>query len=152
MTIQNTNVQTETLDKYFSALTELYTVLSYTNRVSLNEFSEKKQLSKNLSKVLQKGGVILCLKKGRFSEWKWNTIPPTKQMALKAIQTLGDFNPPRKRQVKKEIILEVKKPIRGGYRKGAGRKTKEVELQNIKEEKSINVKLFFGLISFNINL
>ena len=73
-------------------------------------------------------------------------------MALKTVQELGEANPPRKKQIEKEEIIEIKKPLRGGYRKGSGRKTKQVELQNLKEEKSINIKILFGLISFNINL
>jgi len=93
--MENNRVKEESIEKYYNALLELRNVLKYTNRISLDDFSIKNNLSKNLSKVLQKGGIIKCIKKGRFSEWEWTTIEPTNHMAVKVIQLLGDVNPER---------------------------------------------------------
>ena len=142
-------VSQTSIDKYYNALIELRNILSYTNRISLNDFCGKKQLSKNLPRVLQKGGIIKCNLKGKYSEWEWTTIEPTKQMAFKSIQMLGELNPPRKIQTIKTKI-DNRKSNHGGYRENSGRKIKEKT--EIQTNKNINIKLFFGLISFNINI
>jgi hypothetical protein len=145
--MENNRVKQETIDKYFKSLVELRNVLKYTNRISLDEFSVKNNLSKNLSKVLQKGGIIKCLKRGRFSEWEWTTIEPTTHMAVKTIQLLGLENPPRKTELKTAV-----KQTRGGYRPNSGRKTKEEESLKAIKTKTITITLLWGLISFNINI
>jgi hypothetical protein len=147
--MENNRVKQETTDKYFKALVELRNVLRYTNRISLDDFSIKNNLSKNLSKVLQKGGIIKCLRRGRYSEWEWTTIEPTIHMAVKTIQLLGIENPPRKPHLE-----PVNKKPRGGYRENSGRKTKEEELskelsKDVKTKKT-SFSLFWGLISFKI--
>jgi hypothetical protein len=131
------NVKELSIEKYYNALVELRNVLSYTNRISLNDFCAKKQLSKNLPNVLQKGGIIKCITKGKYSQWEWTTIEPTKQMAFKSIQMLGDFNPPRKPQQKTVVIDKIK--------------LKQENLLDNKNDKNIVIKLFFGLFSFTIN-
>lgn len=146
--MENNRVKDQTIEKYFNALVELRNVLKYTNRISLDEFSVKNNLSKNLSKVLQKGGIIKCLKRGRFSEWEWTTIEPTNHMAVKTIQLLGVENPPRKTQIKKEIKVNT----RGGLRPNSGRKTKEEEVKELIKDKKIKVVLFWGLFTFHFNL
>jgi len=148
--MEKSRVNSESVDKYFTALVDLKNVLKYTTRVSLNGFCEENQLSKNLPSVLQKGGIIKCNTKGKYSEWEWTTIEPTKQMALKTIQLLGEANPPRKAKKITPIIIEKSKNY-GGARVGSGRKTiiKEIELTT---KKSIDVRLFFGLFSFTINI
>lgn len=96
--METNRIKEETIEKYYNALLELRNVLKYTNRISLDEFSVKNNLSKSLSKVLQKGGIIKCLKRGKYSEWEWTTIEPTTHMAVKTIQLLGANNQPRKRK------------------------------------------------------
>ncbi len=147
--MENSRVKQESIEKYLKALIELRNVLKYTNRISLDEFSVKNNLSKNLSKVLQKGGIIKCLKRGRFSEWEWTTIEPTNHMAVKTIQLLGIENPPRKPQI---IKKEVKVNTRGGARANSGRKTKEQEVKELITDKKIKVVLFWGLFTFYFNV
>ena len=138
------------IEKYYNALVDLKNVLSYTNRISLDDFCAKNQLSKNLPRVLQKGGIIKCITKGKYSQWEWTTIEPTKHMAVKAIQMLGASNPPRKPQ-QKRIVTDGRK-LNGGARIGAGRKTKEEEISEAITNKTIVVRLFFGLFTFTINI
>jgi hypothetical protein len=148
-------VKEESIEKYYNTLLELRNVLSYTKRISMDAFCVKQQVSRNLAQVLQKGGIIKCLQKGKYSEWEWSTIEPTKHMAVKAIQLLGKANPPRKPQIKKlaETLLQNdKRKTNGGKRVGAGRKTNASKEVKVEEKKSINIKLFFGLISFTINI
>ena len=123
------NVQEVSIEKYFNALIDLKNVLSYTNRISLNEFCEKNKLSKNLPNVLQKGGIIKCTLKGKYSQWEWVSIEPNKHMAVKAIQMLGELNPPRTKTTK--TILKD---------------------ENLKGNKKIVVNLFWGFIKFELCL
>ena len=132
---EKTQALEENIVKYFEALKKLHIILSATNRISMMKFSEDNKLSKSLSTVLSKGGVIVCMKKGKFSEWKWNTILPSRQMAVKVLQELSSVNPERK--------------TRGGKRDGSGRKTKSEENKFLE---SYTVKLLFGLIKINIKL
>ena len=124
------------IEKYYNALIELKKVLNYTNRISLDDFCAKNQLSKNLPRVLQKGGVIKCITKGKYSQWEWTTIEPTKQMAVKSIQMLGILNPPRKK-------AEIKPTLEN-------KKTKEIKSLPINENKKILISLFWGLIKFEL--
>jgi hypothetical protein len=145
--MENNRVSTETIEKYYDCLVELKNLLSYTSRISLDDFCKRKNLSKSVPQVLSKGGIIKCITKGRYSEWQWTSIDPTKQMALKTIQMLGEYNPPRKKQpIKKHV------ETRGGARPNSGRKTKQQEVQNILENKKIKVVLFWGLFTFYFNV
>ena len=116
------------IEKYYDALIELKKVLNYTNRISLDDFCTKNHLSKNLPRVLQKGGVIKCITKGKYSQWEWTTIEPTKQMAVKSIQMLGLMNPPRKKSKEKPILKDEEQ----------------------KRNKKMCVSLFWGLIKFEL--
>lgn len=108
--MENNRVSPETIDKYFDCLVELRNILSYTSRISLEKFCEKNQLSKSFSAVLSKGGIIKCNVKGKYSEWEWTSIEPTKQMALKTIQMLSEYyNPTRKSYVPAVKKTEPKK-------------------------------------------
>lgn len=129
-----TNSQEETIIKYHSILKDLYMILQHTSRISMMDFSTKYNASKNLSNVLQKGGIIKMVKQGRYPEWKWNTIPPNKDMAIETLKRLS-------------IINNI--PKRGGKREGSGRKPKSIENRYLD---SFTVPLFFGLTKINIKL
>ena len=133
--VESTQALDKNIVKYHDALEKLHIILSATNRISMMKFSEDNKLSKSLSTILSRGGVIVCVKKGKFSEWKWNTIPPSRQMAVKVLKELSSVNPERK--------------IRGGKREGSGRKTKSEENKFLE---SYTVKLLFGLIKINVKL
>ena len=133
--VESTQALEENIVKYQKALTKLHIILSATNRISMMKFSEDNKLSKSLSTVLSRGGIIVCMKKGKFSEWNWNTIRPSRQMAIKVLQELSSVNPKRK--------------IRGGKREGSGRKTKSEENKFLE---SYTVRLLFGLIKINVKL
>jgi hypothetical protein len=99
--------------------------------------------------------ICICITKGKYSEWTWNTIEPTKQMAVKSIQMLGQLNPPRKPRVKQTKVILNK---RGGARPNSGRPKKIVIENEVKDNKLCNVKnknisfsIFWGLIKFNFN-
>ena len=119
--------------KYLQVLKDLKLILDNTSRLSMFEFSKKYQVTKNLSTVLQKGGIIKLINKGRYTQWEWTSIEPNRSMAIKTLQELAKFNKPRKKQIKKikGISVEPKKP-----------KEKVIDYYEI--------KMFFGLITFKI--
>ena len=119
--------------KYLQVLKDLKLILDNTPYLSMLNFSEKHKVTKNLSTVLQKGGIIKLTKKGRYSQWQWTSIEPNKQMAIKTLQELSKLNPPRKKQPKKEFTL-FDKP----------KKIKEKVIDHYE------VKMFFGLMTFKI--
>lgn len=123
-------VQEASVEKYYNALKELRNLLSYTNRISMNDFCEKNHLSKNLPNVLQKGGIIKCMNKGKYSQWEWISIEPNNHMAVKSIQMLGDLNPPRKKSTEKPILNDEKP----------------------KQNKKMSVGLLWGFIKFELCL
>lgn len=145
--MENNRVSVETIEKYFNCLVELKKILSYTSRISLDDFCKRNNLSKSMPQVLSKGGIIKCKSKGRYSEWEWTTIEPTKQMALKTIQMLGDYNPPRKNKP----IIDGRKN-NGGKRLNAGRKPKISETKESENNKTIKFVLFWGLFTFYFNI
>lgn len=90
-------------------------ILSHTNRISLNNYWISHNMSKSLSTVLQNMGIIILLKKGRTSEWKWNAEPPTRELAIKVLQELDSINPPRKKQQSKRTTQMNYNTINSGF-------------------------------------
>jgi hypothetical protein len=131
-----TQATQENILKYLNVLKVLHHLLSYSKRISMLDFSVRNKVTKNLSTVLSKGGIIKCIKSGRNSEWEWASIEPTREMAIKVLQELATLNPERKNN-------------QGGKRENSGRKTKEVENRKLE---SLTMKLLFGLIKINITL
>ena len=97
-----TQATEENILKYLEALKRLHIILGATNRLSMFKFSVTNNLSKNISTVLKEGGVIKCLKKGKGSEWEWTSIPPNREMAIRLLKGLANYNPPRTAYQKKE--------------------------------------------------
>ena len=133
--IIETKAREENIVKYFNTLKKLYEILQLTKDISMLKFSEQNNITKNLSTVLQKGGVIKCTGIGRAAKWEWTSIEPTRQMAIKVLKELSKLNPPRKN--------------RGGKRDGSGRKSKIIENRYLD---SYTIKIFFGIIKINIKL
>ncbi len=123
---EDTRATDANIVKYLAALLRLHTILCATNRVSMMKFSIDNSLSKNLSTVLSKGGVIKCIKKGKFSEWEWCTIPPNKHMAIKVLKEFAILNPERRPYEKKVSVV------------------------NARVLESYNIKLLFGLITIKV--
>ena len=121
-----TRATEENIVKYVNTLQKLKTILDNTNNLSMLKFSENNNVTKNLSTVLQKGGVIKLVSRGRFPKWEWTTIEPNRHMAIKVLQELSKLNPLRERSVKK------------------------VKKINKQELNYYEVKTFFGLITFRI--
>lgn len=135
--MEATRATEQNIIKYYECLKKLHEVLSLTDKISMLKFSEQNNLTKSLSTVLQKGGIIKCNGKGRATSWEWTSIPPTRAMAVEVLKRLASVNPPRK---------ETKA---GGKREGASRKAKEIENRFLD---SYSVRLLFGLIKINIKL
>jgi hypothetical protein len=148
MMIAKNNVKIESIEKYYNCLVELHKVLNYTNRISLDDFCIKNNISKNLPRVLQKVGIIKYTLRGKYSQWEWTSIEPTKQMAVKSIQMLGIMNPPRKK-IETEILKDGRVK-NGGARLNSGRKIKQVEIIETNKNKKIMFTLFWGLIKFEL--
>lgn len=132
-----TRATEENIVKYYNVLNDLHLILQNTSRISMLDFSVKNKITKNLSNVLQKGGVIKKIKAGRYPEWEWVSIKPTREMAIKVLQELAKFNPDRK-----------EKSNHGGKREGAGRKSKEIENRYLD---SITFKIFWVKINVKLN-
>jgi Icc-related predicted phosphoesterase len=127
-----TRATEENILKYLKVLKDLKFILDNTPNLSMMNFSEKNNVTKNLSTVLQKGGVIKLTKKGRYCEWKWSTIEPTREMSIKTLQELAKLNPPREiKVVDHKEVKATKKTI-------------------VKTVSYYEIKLLFGLINFKI--
>lgn len=128
-----TKATDQNIEKYLKVLKELKMILDNTPHVSMLKFSENHNVTKNLSTVLQKGGIIKLLKKGRYTEWEWVSIEPNKHMAIKTLQELSKLNPPRKNKSKeqKKLFDQPKK-------------------MNKQKLEYYEMKILFGLITFKI--
>ena len=131
-----TQATKENIDKYYDILKTLYNTLQLSNSISMMKFSEQHNITKNLSTVLRAGGVIKLEGKARSAKWYWNTIQPTREMAIETLKRLADYNQPRKKET------------RGGKREGSGRKTKEIENRYLD---NITFKLFWITIKVKLN-
>ena len=126
----NTKATEENILKYFKILKELKLILDNTPYLSMFGFCTRHKVSKSLSTALTRGGVVKCIKKGKHSQWKWLSIEPTREMAIKTLKELSRLNPPRKPVVKKPVSVfdnQFKKPI-----------------------KYYKISMFFGLINLKI--
>jgi hypothetical protein len=144
----NNRVKEVSIEKYYNALLDLNSILTATDRMSMDAFCAKNNISKNLPKVLQKAGIIKCKRKGKYSLWEWTSIDPTKHMAFKCLQKLGDFNPPRKSEqlelnMEENVATDVKVVTRR-------RRKKVVEPLPIKENKKVLFSLFWGFFKVEI--
>tara|TARA_R110000822_G_C14963623_1_gene456423 strand:+ start:87 stop:566 length:480 start_codon:yes stop_codon:yes gene_type:complete len=149
----------ELVEKYYKGLNEIYTVLKYTDKIPMTDVLSKNGLSNETRGVLCKGNVIKLTGLAKSSRWKWVTIPPTKQMALK---TLTEVQIAKKKhnkiqrektqsKVKVEVIKKVlpnivEVPKRGGARPNSGRKSRAEELKQVR--RSVEFSLFWGLITY----
>jgi hypothetical protein len=132
-----TRATEENILKYYNALKDLNVILKSTKVLSMLRFSEQRNLTKSLSTVLQRGKVIKLLKKGKYSEWEWTTIEPTRDMAIKVLQELSSLNPPRKVGRPRKLVSQSK--------------TNTIKIKS--KEKTIvgyKVNLLFGLIKLNV--
>ena len=121
----------ESVNKYLNVLRELKMILDVTPVLSMYRFSTKHEVSKNLSTVLQNGGIVVLKNRGKYSKWEWISIAPNVKMAEKVIRELAKLNPPRTRK-KKEVVPIILKT----------EKTKEISFYQ--------VNIFFGLIKLKV--
>tara|TARA_R110000744_G_scaffold58081_2_gene121360 strand:- start:240 stop:737 length:498 start_codon:yes stop_codon:yes gene_type:complete len=159
------NITQDLIEKYYEGLNEIFIVLKHTDKVAMSDLIKKKGLSQETRDVLKNGNVIKITGLGRASRWKWITIPPTKQMALKTIKEIQlatkKLNKIQRKRVENKIeevkqVLPKKEeePKRGGSRPNSGRKSKVVEFDHFKKEMLKNTKqtiefsLFWGLIKY----
>jgi hypothetical protein len=161
--------QSELVEKYYNGLNEIYTVLKYTDKVSMGDLIQKSGLSKETVDVLKKGNVIKLTGRAKGSRWQWLTITPTKQMAFKTLNEIKSIksNLNKKQYVRtkkiipinitpKEIITDIinkVEPIKidgrksnGGIRNNSGRKSKAQELKETR--RTIEFSLFWGLVKY----
>tara|TARA_R110000803_G_scaffold61223_1_gene120971 strand:- start:6982 stop:7413 length:432 start_codon:yes stop_codon:yes gene_type:complete len=129
-----TRTKEETVIQYFKVLKDLHFLLSNTKRISMNDFCGKNNVSKRIPIVLQKGGVIRMLKKGRSAEWEWISIEPTREMAIKLLNTLASKPDGRKNN--------------GGHTTNGGRKPNAIENRYLD---SYTIKLL-GVFKMTIKL
>ena len=159
------NITQDLIDKYYEGLNEIFIVLKHTDKVAMSDLIKKKGLSEETRNVLKNGNVIKMTGLRKTSRWKWITIPPTKQMALKTIKEIQlvrkKVNKIQREKVKnkteevKQVLPEKEEePKRGGARPNSGRKSKVVEFDHFKKEMLKNTKqviefsLFWGLIKY----
>lgn len=95
--MEDTRATEENIVKYYNVLKSLYAILQDTNVISMNTFSVNHNVSKNISTILQSGGIIKLKSKGRYAEWEWIGIEPTREMSIKVLKEFVKFNPARKR-------------------------------------------------------
>lgn len=95
----------KTEEKYFEALKELHTVLSYTDKVSISGFAKEKGLSTNMPVVLKHGKIIKNLGgRGVNARYKWNTIAPNIKMAQKVVAEVNNLGAASMRSTRRKAI------------------------------------------------
>ena len=134
----------KTIDRYENALNILYYTLQSNNNISITKFILNNGLSKNTPVVLYKNGILKTNnKRGRACKYYWNTIKPTKDMAVSVIKEVNDIG--YREKIKRDNNEdEVKK--RGGKRNGAGRPNGSINVRSAK--KVITKSLLWGLYSY----
>lgn len=130
-----------TEEKYLKILQDLHNLLKYTNRVSMNDFCQKNNVSKGIPQIMQQGGIIKCTKRGPQSEWTWNSIPPNIQMVREIVRKLGEKNPPRKTRVNESITPKQTRIMNSD----------RVNISNKFDKNTIRISILWGFFTFNRN-
>lgn len=156
--------QSELVEKYYNGLNDIYTVLKYTDKVSMTDLIQKNGLSNETVSVLKKGNVIKLTGHAKSAKWKWITILPTKQMAFKTIEEVQSLkskhNAEQRRKltsvtiapkeefkvIKQDLQITTTPLKRGGSRENSGRKSKAQELKETR--RTIEFSLFWGLVKY----
>jgi prophage tail gpP-like protein len=128
--------------KYLKALRELHLILSNTNRLSMTKFSDKHKVSKRIASILQKGRVIKCTRKGKYSEWVWTTIQPNIEMARKVLIELAQIQQSQVKARAKKTVTTINLENKN--------KTVRIKKQTDKSIVGYRVNLLFGLIKLNV--
>jgi len=124
--------------KYLDALNDLYSVLKYTDSLSLTRFMTDNGLSKNFAIVIKKGGLISTNGlKSKGAKYKWETIKPNIKMAKEVVDRIN------------KVGNTAMKKTRGGKREGSGRKPKSIENRYLE---SYTTSLLWGLIKIKTKL
>ena len=93
---------TETEKKYLDALKGLKNVLAYTNKMSMNDFITKNNLSKEFSIVLKNAGIIEIKGEKNACQWRWlSEVEPNIHMARKVIKESNEIRQTRRLKRKK---------------------------------------------------
>ena len=129
-----------TEEKYLTSLNELYSVLKYTEKISLSKFITDNNLSKNFAIVLKNGGIISTNGlRAQGTRYKWTTQKPTIGMAKEVIVRVNDLGSCAT-QKKRE---SDKAKNQNGIVDNTEKKHKRREVKHLK---SYTTSLFFGLI------
>jgi hypothetical protein len=127
--------------KYLEALSELYNILSYTDKVSMAKFMSDHGLDNNWSGVAQDGKLFENYgTKGKGAKYRWTTIKPNLSMAteldrrMKAKQKA--YNSGYQKKIKKS---NLKKPVAVNHNR---------EKFIIKEQTSKKVSILWGMFKY----
>lgn len=119
----NFNHTENIIAKYLIALRDLRVVLRHTEKMNITDFLREHQLSSNLSTVLQEGGVIAKVGGNKAATWRWITVEPSREMAIRALDSMSlqnnnnytDKLPSENEPVKRRVKKEKEKPAQVTY-------------------------------------
>lgn len=96
------------IQKYFLALKKLHEILSKGESVPISMFCKKNKLHLKTGDALRKGGVIKCHRPGPNPQWEWNSIPPTREMAIETLNRIERLHKTENRPIKQIVVKEQK--------------------------------------------
>jgi hypothetical protein len=81
----------DTINKYLTFLNDLYILTDKADTISLDELTREHKVSKVATTVLIRDGLIRVVgRNGRRRILRWDTIPPTRDMAVELINRVND--------------------------------------------------------------
>ena len=78
------------INKYLEFLKEVHSSLEKSEVLCLRDLAIKHHINKNVTNVIKKAGLVIGLGNKNSGMYKWNTILPKKQMAIKVVNTLNE--------------------------------------------------------------
>jgi len=101
-----------TIKKYLDALSELQILLSYSDKIGVNEFFEKKQIGSVARHEIMRAGLIKNTGTRRKSRFVWDTKDPDRQMVLAILRKVSvNARKSRIRGLEKKARLEEDKRL-----------------------------------------
>jgi hypothetical protein len=135
------NELTSKEERYLTTLKELHRILEYTDRINMSNFVRSNNLNRNISVVLQNGGIISNAGgKSTSARYKWTSIPPNMAMVKKIIDECT------------KISLEYNEKSKAKRMKTQPQPQPQTQTQTVDEVKKCEMlvnsttRLLFGLI------
>lgn len=147
----------ENVLKYFNFLKKMKLILDNTDTIKMTSFVSKNNCSIYTPSVLRDGKIIESTRNGKATKWKWISIEPNRDMAIRTIQKITAINDEetekrkKKREAQRAKEIKVVEPITLDTKKP--KKTERVIPSKKTKTKTLDyyeIKFFFGLITLKV--